>query len=126
MSDPDYSPAYQDEYQRLWHEAAARAEAAEAERDEWKQAASGRTVSCSNCETTEAEIVRLREALAQWQSVAPTHRGECQFLTSDLDGCTCGVIGLDEARRMTRAALAAPTKEEEAWDNTLLDGLEGT
>lgn len=27
----DYSPAYQDEYQRLWHEAAARAEAAEAE-----------------------------------------------------------------------------------------------
>lgn len=31
MTDPDYSPAYQDEYQRLWHEAAARAEAAEAE-----------------------------------------------------------------------------------------------
>ena len=90
-------------------EAIARAEAAEAERDEWKQAASGRTVSCSNCETTEAEIVRLREALAQWQSVAPTHRGECQFLTSDLDGCTCG---LDEARRMTRAALAAPDTEE--------------
>lgn len=29
--DPDYSPDYQDEYQRLWHEAAARAEAAEAE-----------------------------------------------------------------------------------------------
>ena len=23
MLDPDYSPAYQDEYQRLWHEAAA-------------------------------------------------------------------------------------------------------
>lgn len=31
LRDPDYSPAYQDEYQRLWHEAAARAEAAEAD-----------------------------------------------------------------------------------------------
>ena len=28
--DPDYSPDYQDEYQRLWHEAAGRADAAEA------------------------------------------------------------------------------------------------
>lgn len=30
-NDPDYSPAYQDEYQRLWHKAAAQRDAAEAE-----------------------------------------------------------------------------------------------
>jgi hypothetical protein len=27
MTDPDYSPAYQDEYQRLWHKAAAERDA---------------------------------------------------------------------------------------------------
>ena len=32
--DPDYSPAYQDEYQRLWHEAQAKLLRAEEERDE--------------------------------------------------------------------------------------------
>jgi len=95
VSDPDYSPAYQDEYQRLWHEAAARAEAAEAERDEWKQAASGRTVSCSNCETTEAEIVRLREALTE----AKAQIGHGAF-------CNCVVCS------PLLAALAAPDTEE--------------
>lgn len=54
--------------------------------------------------SAQAEEARtLREALERWQSVAPTHRGECLFLTVGADGCTCG---LDEARRLTRAALA--------------------
>ncbi len=33
MSDSDYSPAYQDEYQRLWHKSAARVQELEAEND---------------------------------------------------------------------------------------------
>lgn len=34
MDDPDYSPAYQDEYQRLWHVAASERDQAVRERDE--------------------------------------------------------------------------------------------
>lgn len=48
LSDPDYSPAYQDEYQRLWHEASSRAERAE------------------------ARVKRLEEALRAIQAVAVT------------------------------------------------------
>lgn len=36
--DPDYSPKYQDEYQRLWHQAAADLARAAAERDAFKAA----------------------------------------------------------------------------------------
>jgi hypothetical protein len=54
-------------------------------------------------EAAEAEVARLREALRKWESVSPHHRGECLFLTVGADGCTCG---LQDARDMTRAALA--------------------
>lgn len=56
MTDPDYSPAYQDEYQRLWHEAAARAEAAEAERD---TARAAHAISADLFVAAEAEVARL-------------------------------------------------------------------
>ena len=38
-----------------------RAEAAEKERDEWRQAASGRTVSCSQCDRANADWHRIRD-----------------------------------------------------------------
>ena len=38
-----------------------RAEAAEKERDEWRQAASGRTVSCSQCDKANADWHRMRD-----------------------------------------------------------------
>jgi TolA-binding protein len=37
VSDPDYLPAYQDEYQRLWHEAAAERDALRAENERLRE-----------------------------------------------------------------------------------------
>lgn len=59
MNDPDYSPAYQDEYQRLWHEAAASAQILENERN----------VALDRITALEAERGRLREALTALMSL---------------------------------------------------------
>jgi hypothetical protein len=69
VGDPDYSHAYQDEYQALWHAASARAKAAEAERDEalrrvaaYEQYDVWQGLAAEN-RRLEAEVARLRETL---------------------------------------------------------------
>jgi hypothetical protein len=53
-------------------------------------------------EAAERDLADTRKALTAWQSCFPSHRAECRFLT--YSECTCG---LDDARRLTLAALAA-------------------
>ena len=108
--DPDYSPDYQDEYQRLWHEAAARAEAAEAElarlreerddarvmtriantraSEEREELHAARVLSSAREEAAEAECARLQQALdsaidgLRWQADYAGPDGRAEAFTS--------------------------------------------
>jgi len=48
-------------------------------------------------------VAALEEALREWDTLYPSHRGECLYLTVGADTCTCG---LQDVRELTRAALA--------------------
>ena len=79
-----------------------RAEAAEKERDEWRQAASGRTVSCSQCDKANADWHRMRDLHAD----ALTEVERLREALGWVDANTTDV----QARTTARAALAP--KEE--------------
>jgi hypothetical protein len=71
------------------------------------ESAVGRVQTIINLKADREERDQARDALRKWQATFPAHRAECAFLTER--GCTCG---LDEAHRLTSAALSA---HEEVW-----------
>ncbi len=82
--DPDYSPAYQDEYRRLWIRDAARVEAAEKERDElrkkkleWQKRA-GRAIESRKA--AEARVAELETALSERDDTIQLTRDEARWL----------------------------------------------
>ena len=78
MLDPDYSPAYQDEYQRLWHEAAAERDRLTGQIGTVKTHMNGRCEHLTaRAEAAEAEVKTIKDA-AQWLIDNRGHRGEEQ------------------------------------------------
>jgi hypothetical protein len=86
--DPDYTPAFQDEYQRLWHEAAARADRAE---NDLLNESHAYERAMERAEAAEARVAQLEGALRLAFSIG--HQAWCAC-----DTCAPICAALDAAR----------------------------
>jgi hypothetical protein len=91
-SDPDYSPAFQHEYQRLWHEASARAVAAEAALAEANQRADGNLLAYEGAlgtvERANQQARNLADALREldgpYQWLADNYQAALEAMPTEL------------------------------------------